>query len=131
VICPAGLRRGETSALKRPASGPSFRAEAAQGRGHRVHGAQTYDIDPSRLRPATRLVQAASSAASMAKPPKRCTSPQATSTTTPNAEATFAGTVDHYQYSRFANPTLTMLEDRLCLIEGAEACRTTAKAWQP
>jgi O-succinylhomoserine sulfhydrylase len=42
------------------------------------------------------------------------------------AEGTFAGTVDHYQYSRFANPTLTMLEDRLCLIEGAEACRTTA-----
>jgi O-succinylhomoserine sulfhydrylase len=42
------------------------------------------------------------------------------------AEQTFAGTVDHYQYSRFANPTLTMLEERLCLIEGAEACRTTA-----
>jgi O-succinylhomoserine sulfhydrylase len=42
------------------------------------------------------------------------------------AEATFAGTVDHYQYSRFANPTLSMLEERLCLIEGAEACRTTA-----
>ena len=42
------------------------------------------------------------------------------------AEATFAGTIEHYQYSRFANPTLTMLEDRLCLIEGAEACRTTA-----
>jgi O-succinylhomoserine sulfhydrylase len=42
------------------------------------------------------------------------------------AEATFAGTVEHYQYSRFANPTLTMLEDRLALIEGAEACRTTA-----
>lgn len=40
------------------------------------------------------------------------------------AEATFAGTVEHYQYSRFANPTLTMLEERLCLIEGAEACRT-------
>lgn len=42
------------------------------------------------------------------------------------AEGTFAGTVEHYQYSRFANPTITMLEDRLCLIEGAEACRTTA-----
>ena len=42
------------------------------------------------------------------------------------AEGTFAGTVEHYQYSRFANPTLTMLEERLCLIEGAEACRTTA-----
>src|ERR1700712_5364964 len=42
------------------------------------------------------------------------------------AEATFAGTIDHYQYSRFANPTLTMLEQRLALIEGAEDCRTTA-----
>ncbi len=42
------------------------------------------------------------------------------------AEATFAGTVEHYQYSRFANPTLTMLEQRLCLIEGAEDCRTTS-----
>ena len=42
------------------------------------------------------------------------------------AEGTFAGTVEHYQYSRFANPTISMLEERLCLIEGAEACRTTA-----
>jgi O-succinylhomoserine sulfhydrylase len=42
------------------------------------------------------------------------------------AEQTFTGAVDHYQYSRFANPTLAMLEDRLCLIEGAEACRATA-----
>ncbi len=42
------------------------------------------------------------------------------------AEATFNGTVDHYQYSRFANPTLSMFEQRLCLIEGAEECRTTA-----
>ena len=49
------------------------------------------------------------------------------STTTPSRpRRTFAGTVDHYQYSRFANPTLSMLEERLCLIEGAEACRTTA-----
>ena len=42
------------------------------------------------------------------------------------AEATFAGTIEHYQYSRFANPTLTMLEQRLCILEGAEDCRTTA-----
>ncbi len=42
------------------------------------------------------------------------------------AEGTFNGTVEHYQYSRFANPTISMLEDRLCQIEGAEACRTTA-----
>src|ERR1700748_559342 len=42
------------------------------------------------------------------------------------AGATFSGSIEHYQYSRFANPTLSMLEQRLCLIEGAEDCRTTA-----
>ena len=42
------------------------------------------------------------------------------------AEATFNGTVTHYQYSRFGNPTVTMLEERLALLEGAEACRCTA-----
>jgi O-succinylhomoserine sulfhydrylase len=42
------------------------------------------------------------------------------------AEATFANQVVHYQYSRFGNPTVAMLERRLALIEGAEACRATA-----
>ena len=42
------------------------------------------------------------------------------------AEATFAGTEKHYQYSRFGNPTVTMLESRLAALEGAEACRMTA-----
>lgn len=42
------------------------------------------------------------------------------------AEATFLGTAQHYQYSRFGNPTVTLLEDRMCLLEGAEACRLTA-----
>ena len=42
------------------------------------------------------------------------------------AEATFANQVVHYQYSRFGNPTVTMLEQRLALVEGAEACRATA-----
>ena len=42
------------------------------------------------------------------------------------AEATFAGSIAHYQYSRFGNPTLSMLEKRLALLEGAEACRVTA-----
>ncbi|HVB69742.1 MAG TPA: O-succinylhomoserine sulfhydrylase [Acetobacteraceae bacterium] len=42
------------------------------------------------------------------------------------AEGTFNGSVEHYQYSRFANPTVAMLENRLALVEGAEACRTTA-----
>jgi O-succinylhomoserine sulfhydrylase len=42
------------------------------------------------------------------------------------AEATFKGEVAHYQYSRFGNPTVTMLEDRLTALEGAEACRLMA-----
>jgi O-succinylhomoserine sulfhydrylase len=42
------------------------------------------------------------------------------------AEATFQNTIEHYQYSRFANPTVSMLEERLALLEGAEACRATA-----
>ncbi len=42
------------------------------------------------------------------------------------AEATFAGTEVHYQYSRFGNPTVSMFEERLAGIEGAEACRATA-----
>ncbi|GGJ03552.1 O-succinylhomoserine sulfhydrylase [Neoroseomonas lacus] len=42
------------------------------------------------------------------------------------AEATFAGTVQHYQYSRFGNPTVVMLEERIAALEGAEACRATA-----
>jgi O-succinylhomoserine sulfhydrylase len=42
------------------------------------------------------------------------------------AEATFDGSVSHYQYSRFGNPTVVMLEERLAAIEGAEACRATA-----
>jgi O-succinylhomoserine sulfhydrylase len=42
------------------------------------------------------------------------------------AEATFAGTEKHFQYSRFGNPTVAMLEQRLAALEGAEACRMTA-----
>ena len=42
------------------------------------------------------------------------------------AEATFAGSVEHYQYTRFGNPTVSMLEQRLAVLEGAEACRATA-----
>jgi O-succinylhomoserine sulfhydrylase len=42
------------------------------------------------------------------------------------AEQTFTGEVEHFQYSRFGNPTVQMLEARLALLEGAEACRATA-----
>ena len=42
------------------------------------------------------------------------------------AEAAFAGDKDRYIYSRYANPTLSMLADRLALLERAEACTLTA-----
>jgi O-succinylhomoserine sulfhydrylase len=42
------------------------------------------------------------------------------------AEATFKGEEQRFQYSRFGNPTVAMLENRLALLEGAEACRATA-----
>src|ERR1700743_3689635 len=84
-------------------------------------------LDPSRLRPATRLVHGG------VQRTQHGETAEALYLTSgyvyddaEQAEATFAGTIDHYQYSRFANPTLTMLEERLCQIEGAEDCRTTA-----
>jgi len=42
------------------------------------------------------------------------------------AEAAFANDGSRYVYSRYANPTVSMFEERLRLLEGAEACRGTA-----
>ena len=42
------------------------------------------------------------------------------------AEAGFAGEVDRFLYSRYGNPTVTTFEERLRLLEGAEACYATA-----
>ncbi len=38
------------------------------------------------------------------------------------AESRFNGEAPGFVYSRYRNPTLAMLEDRLCLLEGAEYC---------
>ncbi len=42
------------------------------------------------------------------------------------AEARFKNEDPGYQYSRFSNPTVSMLEERIRLLEGAEDCRATA-----
>ncbi len=84
-------------------------------------------LDPSRLRPATRLVHGG-----VQRTPYGETAEALFLTSgyvyddAEQAEATIAGTIEHYQYSRYANPTVTMLEQRLCAIEGAEDCRTTS-----
>ncbi|MFO1027181.1 MAG: O-succinylhomoserine sulfhydrylase [Acetobacteraceae bacterium] len=84
-------------------------------------------LDPKKLRPASRLVHGG-----VQRTPYGETAEALFLTSgyvyddAEQAEATFTGTVEHYQYSRFGNPTITMLEQRLCLLEGAEDCRTTA-----
>ncbi|KXV75567.1 O-succinylhomoserine sulfhydrylase, partial [Gluconobacter japonicus] len=42
------------------------------------------------------------------------------------AAATFTGDVEHFQYSRFGNPTVDTLQERLALLEGADACIATS-----
>ncbi len=42
------------------------------------------------------------------------------------AEAAFAGDTKRFIYSRYGNPTVAMFEERLRLLEGAEACMATA-----
>jgi O-succinylhomoserine sulfhydrylase len=42
------------------------------------------------------------------------------------AEARFKGEAPGYLYGRYANPTNTMLQDRLRALDGAQACRLTA-----
>ena len=42
------------------------------------------------------------------------------------AEGRFTGEDEGFQYSRFGNPTVAMFEQRMALLEGAEAARATA-----
>jgi len=42
------------------------------------------------------------------------------------AEQAFKGEKDRFVYSRYANPTVAMLEERLGLLEGAKFCNATA-----
>jgi len=42
------------------------------------------------------------------------------------AEAAFKGKNDVYMYSRYGNPTVSVFENRLAALEGAEMCRATA-----
>jgi len=42
------------------------------------------------------------------------------------AAAAFDGDLDRFTYSRYENPTVTMFEERMAALEGAEACYATA-----
>ena len=43
-----------------------------------------------------------------------------------DAEKAFTGEIDRYVYSRYGNPTVSMFEERLRLLEGAPACFATS-----
>ena len=45
--------------------------------------------------------------------------------TAEDAEAAFKGDIERFVYSRYGNPTVTMFEERLRRMEGAEACFAT------
>ena len=45
--------------------------------------------------------------------------------TAEQAAAAFRDEIDTFVYSRYGNPTVKMFEQRLALLEGAEACRAT------
>jgi len=82
---------------------------------------------PPTYRPATLLVQGGIERSSFAETSEAlCLTSGFVYDSAEEAEATFTGEVTRYQYSRFGNPTVTMLESRLALLEGAEACRATA-----
>ena len=86
------------------------------------------DSDPSRRwRPQTEMVRGG-----LARSPFEETSEALYLTsgyvyaTAEEAEAAFKGDKERFVYSRYANPTVAMFEERLRLLEGAEACRATA-----
>ena len=87
----------------------------------------THSQQPKAYRPATRLVHGGTARSSFDETGEALFLTSGfVYASAEQAEATFAGTERHYQYSRFGNPTVAMLEDRLAQIEGAEACRVTA-----
>ena len=87
----------------------------------------TDSLPPRALRPATLLVRGGTMRSSMDETSEALFLTSGfVYDSAEQAEATFNGTETHYQYSRFGNPTVQMLEQRLALLEGAEACRMTA-----
>ncbi|HEY1944684.1 MAG TPA: O-succinylhomoserine sulfhydrylase [Roseiarcus sp.] len=83
--------------------------------------------DFSTLRPATQLVHGGSTRSQFEETSEALFLTQGyLYDTMEQAEARFKGDAPGYIYSRFANPTVSMFEKRMALLEGAEAARATA-----
>jgi O-succinylhomoserine sulfhydrylase len=84
-------------------------------------------IDARALRPATQLVHGGTLRSGFGETSEALFLTQGyVYETMQSAEARFKGEEPGYIYSRFSNPTVAMFQERMALIEGAEAARATA-----
>lgn len=84
-------------------------------------------FDPSRVRPATRLVHGGTIRSEFGETSEALFLTQGhVYDSAEQAEARFKGTDPGFIYARFSNPTVQMFEDRIALLEGAEAAKATA-----
>lgn len=82
---------------------------------------------PQTLRPATRLVHGGTMRSQFGETSEALFLTQGfVYETAEAAEARFKGTDPGFIYARFGNPTVAMFEQRMALLEGAEAARATA-----
>lgn len=85
------------------------------------------DASRKKLRPATQLVHGGTIRSSFGEISEAMFLTQSFAYPTMEAaEARFKGEDPGFIYSRFSNPTVAMFEQRMCLLEGAEAARATA-----
>ncbi len=83
--------------------------------------------DPARYRPATQLVHGGVQRSQFGETAEALFLTSGfVYDSAEQAEATFRNEIEHFQYTRFGNPTIAMLEQRLAQLEAAEACRVTA-----
>ena len=83
--------------------------------------------DPKTLRPATQLIHGGSMRSAFEETSEALFLTQGYLYDTMElSEARFKGEDPGFIYSRFANPTVSMFEKRMALLEGAEAARATA-----
>lgn len=88
---------------------------------------KTPKLDPSKLREATKLVHGGTLRSQFGETSEAIFLTQGfIYETMEAAEARFKGQDAGFIYSRFSNPTVAMFEERMCLLEGAEAARATA-----
>lgn len=118
-----------TGATNAPGAGTTTADSSGRGNG-RTPGPADWDdhrADRSTLRPDTLAVRGGLVRSGFAEMSEGLfltqgyTYPDAAS-----AEAGFAGELDRFLYSRYGNPTVSTFEERLRLLEGAEACFATA-----